>query len=161
MKMNIGLTEEIRKAVSEHLCKLLADEYFLYLKTLNFHWNITGESFIALHELLEKHYEWLKGTVDDVAERIRALGYQAPGTYREYVKNVELAHEPSKDLTALEMIAELVDTHEALIRTIRGILDEIQGQRDYATEDLLIKLLGSHEMKTWMLRSHLLSRPQS
>lgn len=162
MYINLGLGEEARKAVSEQLGHLLAREYFLYLKTLNFHWNITGQSFIGLHDLLEKHYEWLKIAVDDIAERIRTIGYKAPGSYQEYLreKTFELP-EDSGNKTANIMLVELVEAHETIIRDIRTSLIHIENLRDYASEDLLIQWLKVHEKTAWMLRSHLLYTPEA
>lgn len=157
-KINLGLGEEVRKQISHDLAALLADEYFLYLKTLNYHWNITGETFISLHELLEEQYEWLKDTVDSLAERIRSLGYIAPGSYKQFC---ESSHDTGNDgnLTAEKMLEDLVLTHEKVINKIRDALEGMEGKRDFATEDLLTGILGEHEKKTWMLRSHLQKKP--
>ena len=156
---NVGLQEPASKKISEKLCELLADEYFLYLKTLNFHWNITGESFISLHELLESHYESLKDNVDDIAERIRALGYVAPGTYKKYSSHAHIP-EGEENQSAQAMLQELVSSHEAVIKQIRLFINDIQGLMDFVTEDMLTDILGGHEKNAWMLRSHLMKRPE-
>ncbi len=157
--INLGLGAKIREEVSKYLAALLADEYFLYLKTLNYHWNITGETFISLHELLEEHYEWLKDTVDAVAERIRALGHIAPGSYRQFC-SASQKDDSAEGLTAKKMLEDLVESHEATIRNIRDALDKMSDSKDFATEDMLVKILGEHEQKNWMLRSHLMSKPE-
>lgn len=164
MYINLGLNEDTRKMVSEYLGHLLANEYFLYLETLNFHWNITGQSFIGLHTLLEQHYEWLKQAIDEIAERIRTIGYKAPGTYKDYVHQRSLGREQQDDAenkTANIMLMELVEAHEAMIRDLRQTLTRLEGLHDYATEDMLIQWLKVHEKNTWMLRSHLLYTPES
>lgn len=157
-KINLGLSEDIRKKISTELASLLADEYFLYLKTLNYHWNITGEAFFSLHGLLEEHYEWLKDTVDSIAERIRALGYIAPGSYKQFAANTH-SSESDGNLTAHAMLEDLVVSHEAVINKIRDALEGMEGSRDFATQDLLTRILGEHEQKTWMVRSNLLKKP--
>ena len=159
MNINIGLSEAIRETVSEQLGDLLTAEYSLYLKTLNFHWNITGHSFFSLHQLLEANYEWLKMTIDEIAERIRTIGYTAPGAYSD-VKKTSM-HNPTKNLTASAMLAELVTDHETLIRRIREVLNGLSGLQDYASEDMLIQWLKGHEKNTWILRSHLLHTPEA
>lgn len=158
-KINLGLGEEVRKKISTDLAALLADEYFLYLKTLNYHWNITGETFISLHELLEEQYEWLKDVVDSLAERIRSLGHIAPGTYKQFC---ETSHstDGSGNLTAHTMMEDLVTSHEKVIHKLRDTLESMQGKRDFASEDLLTGILGEHEKKCWMLRSHLQKKPE-
>lgn len=158
MSINIGLNQEICHANSDVLCSILANEYFLYQKTLSFHWNVTGESFIGLHKLLEEHYEWLKETIDSIAERIRALGFIAPGSYKKYDREASLS-EANENQTAREMLHELVFSHAEIIRQIRESISNMQGKQDYATEELLTKILQSHEKITWMLRSHLLALP--
>ena len=159
MNINIGLNEETRAKVSECLGRLLTNEYALYLKTLNFHWNITGHSFIGLHQLLEGNYEWLKLTIDEIAERIRTIGYTAPGAYHEH--RAGGLHDQTKNLTAAAMLAELVVDHEAVTRQIRSTLNDLNGLSDYSSEDMLIQWLKAHEKNTWILRSHLLHTPEA
>ncbi len=161
MHIHIGLSEVTRETISELLGQLLTSEYALYLKTLNFHWNITGHSFISLHQLFEANYEWLKLIIDEIAERIRTMGYTAPGAYRTPDKSIVTAHNHTKNLTVGAMLAELVADHEALIRKIRQVIDDISGMHDYASEDCLIQWLKGHEKNTWMLRSHLLHTPEA
>lgn len=159
MYIDIGLNEETRVTISEYLGKLLVNEYSLYLKTLDFHWNITGHSFIGLHQLLESNYEWLKLTIDEIAERIRTMGYTAPGAYRDPQANVMYGQ--TRNLTAAAMLAELVVDHEALTRQLRNTLNDVNGLHDYASEDMLIQWLKAHEKNTWILRSHLLHTPEA
>lgn len=160
LSVDIGLTQDTCQEISDMLCRILANEYFLYQKTLSFHWNITGETFISLHELLEDHYEWLKETIDILAERIRALGFIAPGSYKKYSKEATL-HEAIENLTAQQMLKELVASHTEVICQIRDTITHLADKKDYATEDILIQVLKEHEKNTWMLRSHLLEEPIS
>jgi len=157
--MDIGLNETVRKEVSEVLGRLLANEYFLYLKTLNYHWNVTGENFISLHQLLESQYEWLIETVDEIAERIRTLGFVTPATYKEFSKKELIIKETEGNQTSKEMLTDLVKSHEALIRELRNDIKKMDGTEDYGTEDMMITWLEGHEKRVWMLRSHLQQKP--
>jgi starvation-inducible DNA-binding protein len=157
--MDIGLNETVRKDVSEVLGRLLANEYFLYLKTLNYHWNVTGENFISLHQLLESQYEWLIETVDEIAERIRTLGFVTPATYKEFSKKELIIKENEGNQTSKEMLTDLVKSHEALIRELRNDIKKMDGTEDYGTEDMMIQWLEGHEKRVWMLRSHLQQKP--
>lgn len=150
----LALEEGVMKNHSEALSKVLANEYLLYLLTLNFHWNITGKNFIAIHELLEEHYESLKGTVDEVAERIRMLGFQAPASYKKYQKESIISDgENAHDFES--MIQELSDSHSKVIKLIRDTISMTDESKDFATTDLLTRILSDHEKQVWMLRSHL------
>lgn len=150
----LALEEQVMKNHSEALSKVLANEYLLYLLTLNFHWNITGKNFIAIHELLEGQYEYLKNTVDEVAERIRTLGFQAPGSYKKYQKEAIISDgENAHDFDS--MIQELSDSHSMVIKLIRDTIALTDETNDFATTDLLTRMLGDHEKQLWMLRSHL------
>ncbi len=152
MEINIGITESDRRSVAGELSKLLADSYTLYLRTHNFHWNVTGSMFQTLHVMFEQQYTELATAVDQVAERIRALGVPAPGTYREFLKLTSL-REPDGFVNSREMIKLLLEGHEAVDRTARGALSVAERARDAATVDLLVQRLQVHEKTAWMLRS--------
>jgi starvation-inducible DNA-binding protein len=156
MKNNIGLPEESREAVAKILNNLLSDEYVLYTKTRNYHWNVTGPQFNDLHKFFEAQYEALDVVVDDVAERARSLGKRSFGTLTEFAKHARLKEHPAQALNAKEMIAALLEDHEAVIRTLRADLvacDEKHG--DAGTNDFLTGLMEKHEKMAWMLRSFL------
>ena len=152
MDINIGISEKDRKAITDGLSHLLADSYTLYLKTHNFHWNVTGPMFQTLHLLFETQYTELALAVDLVAERIRALGYPAPGTYAEFAKLSSIA-EPKGVPTATAMIRELVEGQEAVTRTARSLLPLVGKVSDEPTADLLTQRMQLHEKNAWMLRS--------
>ena len=120
MSVNIGISDKDRKKIAEGLSKLLADTYTLYLKTHNFHWNVTGPMFNTLHLMFETQYTELALAVDSIAERIRALGYPAPGTYKEYARLSSIQEEDGVP-EATEMIRKLVEGQEAVVRTARSL----------------------------------------
>ncbi|SRR5690606_15214848 len=152
MQVEIGISAQDRKQLADELSKLLADSYTLYLKTHNFHWNVTGPMFQTLHIMFEEHYTELATAVDLIAERIRALGHPAPGSYAAYAK---LSSIPETDGVpdALEMVKQLVEGHEAVIRTARNVVTLAEQARDQATADLGTQRLQLHEKTAWMLRS--------
>jgi starvation-inducible DNA-binding protein len=152
MKINIGIDEEQRKAIAHGLSVLLADTYTLYLKTHNYHWNVTGPMFQTLHTLFETQYNELALAVDDIAERIRALGEFAPGSYKEYAKLTNLK-EADGIPAAEEMIKDLVKGQEAIAKTARSIVPVADGASDEVTLDLLTQRMTVHEKNAWMLRS--------
>ena len=152
MPVNIGIDEENRKQITEGLSRLLADTYTLYLKTHNFHWNVTGPMFQTLHLLFETQYTELAIAVDLIAERIRALGYPAPGTYSDFVKLSSIA-ENSGVPKATDMIRLLVEGQEAVVRTARSIFPVVEQVNDEPTADLLTQRMQIHEKNAWMLRS--------
>lgn len=151
-QINIGISDKDRKKIAAGLSRLLADTYTLYLKTHNFHWNVTGPMFNTLHLMFEEQYNELWLAVDFVAERIRTLGVVAPGTYREFAK---LSSIPEADgvPAAEEMIRQLVEGHEAVVRTARAIFPDADAASDEPTADLLTQRLQTHEKTAWMLRS--------
>ncbi|MCC7241655.1 MAG: DNA starvation/stationary phase protection protein, partial [Acidobacteria bacterium] len=134
------------------LSRVLADTYTLYLKTHNFHWNVTGPMFQALHVMFETQYDELAIAVDDVAERIRALGLPAPGTYKEFL---QLSSIKDGDGTpkALDMVRQLVEGHETVARTARQVFKVAESVSDQPTCDLLTQRMQVHEKTAWMLRS--------
>lgn len=151
-KMDIGISVEDRKAIADGLCHLLADSYTLYMKTHNFHWNVTGPMFNALHSMFMDQYTELWGALDEIAERIRALGFYAPGTYKEFILLSSIP-EPEGVPSAENMIRELVEGQEAVSRTARQILPLVDKAVDEPTNDLLTQRMNIHEKNAWMLRS--------
>lgn len=151
-KLNIGISEKDRKATVEGLSRLLADSYTLYLKTHNFHWNVTGPQFNSLHVMFENQYNELALAVDLIAERIRALGHFAPGSYREFGKLSSIP-EAEGNPNANEMIKQLVEGNETVSRTARSIFPTAEEAQDEATADLLTQRMQHHEKTAWMLRA--------
>jgi len=154
MKINIGLSDQERKESADALSRLLADTYAVYLKTQNFHWNVTGSMFRGLHLLFEGLYESLAEAVDEIAERIRVLGFRAPASFSEFSKLTSVKEEtevpPGKD-----MVAQLLDDQEAIVRYCREILSKAETANDAGTVDLLTSRIATHEKSIWMLRSML------
>lgn len=142
------------KATAEGLSRLLADSYTLYLKTHNFHWNVTGPMFTTLHTLFEQEYLELATAVDEIAERIRALGYRAPGSYKEFAR-LSSVSDAKGTPAAKDMIRELVADQEAVVRTAKAVFPAAEADGDEATADLLTQRTSVHEKNAWMLRSHL------
>ena len=151
-QINIGIADKDRKKIAEGLSRLLADTYSLYLKTHYFHWNVTGPMFNTLHLMFETQYNELWNAVDPVAERIRALGYPAPGSYSEFAKLSSIPE--SKGVPeAMDMVRELVAGHEAVTRTARSLIPDVDKAADEPTADLLTQRMDIHEKTAWMLRS--------
>jgi starvation-inducible DNA-binding protein len=156
MHPNIGLLDEQRAGVVAILNTLLADEYLLYTKTRNYHWNVVGPQFNDLHKFFEAQYNALNAIVDDVAERARALGGNALGTMAEFLKSTRLKEESGYYPEARHMIANLLADHEALIRHLRIDLETCAEQyHDVGTNDFLTGLMEQHEKMAWMLRAFL------
>ena len=151
-KIDIGIKDKDRKVIADGLSRLLADTYTLYLKTHNFHWNVTGPMFQTLHLMFEAQYNELALAVDLVAERIRALGYPAPGTYSEYAK-LSSIKETAGVPKAEKMIELLVEGQEAVVRTARTVFPLVEKVSDEPTADLLTQRMQVHEKTAWMLRS--------
>ncbi|MFA5584561.1 MAG: Dps family protein [Candidatus Caldatribacteriota bacterium] len=152
MKIDIGISEENREKIAKGLNHLLADTYTLYLMTHNFHWNVKGPMFNTLHLMFETQYNELALAVDTIAERIRALGYPAPGTYAEFAKLTTIKEVPGVPL-AKEMIAHLVDGQHAVVKTARSLFPIVEEAADEPTADLLTQRMQLHEKTAWMLRS--------
>jgi len=150
--VDIGIAERDRAKIADGLSRLLADTYTLYLKTHNFHWNVKGPMFQTLHLMFETQYNELALAVDLIAERIRALGYPAPGTYREYAK-LSSIEETQGVPEAREMIRLLVEGQEAVVRTARSIFPLVDKANDEPSADLLTQRMQVHEKTAWMLRS--------
>lgn len=152
MSMDIGIPEEDRKAVAKGLSKLLADSYTLYMKTHYFHWNVTGRMFQTLHVMFEEQYMAMWPTLDEIAERIRALGEHAPGTYSAFTELASVKE--TKDVpSAMEMVQILVKDHEAVARTARELFPLAEKGNDEVSADLATQRLTFHEKTAWMLRS--------
>jgi starvation-inducible DNA-binding protein len=152
MNIDIGIDTRHREDIAAGLSRVLADTYTLYLKTHNFHWNVTGPMFQTLHLMFEQHYTELAAAVDAVAERIRALGVAAPGTYKQF-STLSTIREEDGVPKAAEMIRLLVDGHEAVARTARSVFTTAEQANDQPTCDLLTQRMQIHEKTAWMLRS--------
>ncbi len=153
-QIDIGISETDRQAIADGLSRLLADSYTLYLKTHNYHWNVVGPMFNTLHLMFEEQYNDLALAVDQIAERIRALGAPAPGTYREFAELSSVAEDDDHP-DAEEMLRRLVDGQETVVRTARSIFPVVDEARDETTADLLTQRMQVHEKTAWMLRSML------
>jgi starvation-inducible DNA-binding protein len=151
--VDLGISAEGRKAISEGLSRLLADTYTLYLTTHNFHWNVKGPMFNSLHAMFMTQYTELWNAVDPIAERIRSLGHDAPGSYAAFSKLSSLPDAPIEPPKAMEMVRILMQGHEAVARTARELLPVAEEARDEPTSDLLVQRLTVHEQTAWMLRS--------
>ena len=152
MAVNIGIKDKDRKAIAEGLGRLLADSYTLYLKTHNYHWNVTGPMFNTLHVMFEAQYTELALAVDLIAERIRALGHPAPGSYKAFAALTVIEEETGVP-GAEEMIRQLVTGQEAVVRTARKLFPAVDKAHDEPTADLLTQRMQVHEKNAWMLRS--------
>jgi starvation-inducible DNA-binding protein len=151
-KIDIGINEKDRKAIAKGLAGLLADSYSLYLMTHNFHWNVTGPMFNTLHTMFMAQYTEQWAALDLIAERIRALGEPAPGTYKEFSKLTSI-HEVSGTPKAMDMVRHLVKAQEATAKTARKLFPLVEKANDQPTADLLTQRLDIHEKTAWMLRS--------
>lgn len=154
MKIDIGIGSKEREQIAAGLSKLLADSYTLYLKTHNYHWNVTGPMFNTLHTMFEQQYTELATAVDEIAERIRALGVIAPGSYRAYSALTSI-EEATGTESAEEMIRQLVTGQETVVRTARAAFPAADRANDEPTADLLTQRMQIHEKNAWMLRSML------
>ena len=150
--INLGMSDKQRKSIAEGVCKLLADSYMLYIKTHNFHWNVEGPMFNTLHIMFMQQYTEQWTALDDIAERIRALGEYAPGTYKEFSELTSI-NETEKVPKAEKMISDLLQGHEIVIQTARSIYPVAEEGGDEVTMDLLTQRLQIHEKTAWMLRS--------
>ena len=156
MDINIGIEEADRKEIAEGLAQLLADTYLLYVKTHGYHWNVTGPLFNTLHLMFETQYNELALAVDQIAERIRALGFPAPASYGEFSRLASLPEDSLGDWPAAEeMIRRLVKGQEAVVRTARSVFPAVERAGDQPSADLLTQRMQVHEKTAWMLRSML------
>ena len=152
MTMDIGISKKDREKIADGLSHLLADSYTLYLKTHNFHWNVTGPMFNSLHVMFETQYNELALAVDLIAERIRSLGAPAPGSYREFAALASITEDDDHP-DATEMIRRLVKGQESVARTARSVFPAVEKAHDEPTADLLTQRMQIHEKNAWMLRS--------
>jgi len=150
--IDIGIPEKLRAEIAKGVARFLADTYTLYLKTHHYHWNVTGPMFQTLHLMFELHYNELWTAVDLIAERIRSLGFPAPGTYTEFASLTSIK-EDRGPVKAENMIRSLVSGHETVIRTARSIFPLAEKAQDQVTMDLLTQRMQVHEKTAWMLRS--------
>lgn len=156
MKANIGISDANRKTVAEQLAKLLADEFVLYTKTLNAHWNIEGPDFHSVHLYFEELYEQSAEIADSVAERIRQLGHYAPGTLKDFLELTHLTEKLTGANTSSGLIKNLLEDHESIIEFIRGNVNEFaDAHKDAGTSDYITGLMEKHEKTAWMLRAHI------
>ncbi len=154
MKQDIGISYSNREAVVDILNTLLSDEFVLYAKTRNYHWNVVGPQFNDLHKFFESQYDALAAIVDDVAERARALGGKALGTMKEFLQNTRMKEHPGKYPDARDMVSELLSDHETVVRSLRVDLETCQNKyHDAGTADFLTGLMEQHEKMAWMLRA--------
>lgn len=151
--IEIGISDKARATISEGLNRVLADTFTLYLNTHNFHWNVTGPMFNSLHAMFMAQYTELWNAVDPIAERIRSLGHVAPGSYAQFGELSSVPDAPTQPPKAMEMVRILVEGHEAVARTARGLFPVVEKAGDEPTADLLTQRLTVHEQTAWMLRS--------
>jgi len=152
MKIDIGIAETDRKDIADGLSRMLADSFALYLKTHNFHWNVTGPMFNTLHVMFMDQYTELWNALDEIAERIRALGHNAPGSFGQYAALTSIKEESGVP-KAEDMIRQLVEGHETVARTARAVFPAAEKGGDESTLDMLTQRLQIHEKTAWMLRS--------
>jgi starvation-inducible DNA-binding protein len=153
LDIDIGIGKQDRAAIAAGLSRLLADTYTLYLTTHNFHWNVTGPMFNSLHDMFMTQYTELWNAVDPIAERVRALGHVAPGSYAEFGKLSSLPDAPAEPPKAMKMVRILMEGHEAVARTARSLLAIAESASDEPTTDMLVQRLAIHEQTAWMLRA--------
>jgi starvation-inducible DNA-binding protein len=151
---NTALSAEDRERLADGLARVLADTYTLYLKTHNYHWNVEGPNFKALHDLFEEQYSDLAAAVDEIAERIRALGHYAPGSYTDFAR-IAAVQEDTGRPDATTMLRRLADDQDTVANTCRQVLQTAGQADDPATDDLLTGRVQTHEKNAWMLRAHL------
>jgi len=153
MEINIGISSQDRQEIAAGLSRLLADSYTLYLKTHNYHWNVTGPMFNTLHTMFMEQYTELSLAVDEVAERIRALGFPAPGSYAAFARLTSINEASEEPANATQMLQELVADNETVVRTAREIFPLVDRANDESSADLLTGRMQRHEKVSWMLRS--------
>lgn len=156
METNIGITQKNRQAVSVELSKLLADEFVLYTKTRNAHWNVEGKDFHAMHKFFEAQYEQLDEIMDSIAERIRTIGHYAPATLKNFLDLTHLTEYSERKNESLDFIKELLADHESIIEFLRGNINPFAAKyHDLGTSDYITGVMEDHEKMAWMLRAHL------
>lgn len=156
-KISLGISDKQRKEIADILNIILAYEYLLYTKTLKYHWNVESICFGQLHLLFRENYEQLFVIIDDVAERVRSLGFYSYGTLEEFRKHSKLQENPGSYPTDMAMISDLLTDHETIIRLLRKEVDATLEKGDAGTSNFLTEILEKHEKTAWMLRAHLVS----
>ncbi len=151
-EIEIGIDPSDRRAIADGLANVLADTYAIYVKTQSFHWNVTGPMFRTLHQMFDEQYHELANALDDIAERIRAVGQIAPGSFSQFAKLTSISEETGVP-AAEEMVRQLVMGHEAVVRTARNVFTTSEEAGDQVTMDLLAERMQVHEKQAWMLRS--------
>ena len=155
MKPNIGINDADRQAVAEQLSKLLADEFVLYTKTRNAHWNVEGADFHAMHIFFESQYEQVEDLIDSVAERMRKIGHYAPATLAQLLQLTHLTEQRDRTNDSLGYLKELLEDHESIIEFLRGNINPFISQfNDAGTSDFITGLMETHEEMAWMIRAH-------
>lgn len=156
MEAKIGIEQKLLAKVAFDLSKILADEFLLYTKTRNAHWNVEGPDFHSVHKFFEEQYEFLDEAMDDVAERIRSVGHYAPATLREFLKLTKLTEQARESNTSAGFIKELLADHEAVIIQLRESINLFMNDyKDAGTSDFITGLMEKHEKMAWMLRAHI------
>lgn len=155
--VNIGVKEDQRTAVAQQLSRFLASTYTLYMKTLYYHWNVTGKEFHSLHNLFEQQYEGLHKAGDELAERIRALGHFTPGTFKSYLEMSEIKEDAKLPQNAEAMVKNLLKDNEACSQAARKVLKAAEDAEDEVTVDMMVERMSIHDEAAWMLRSHIQS----
>jgi starvation-inducible DNA-binding protein len=162
MKPTIGISDQHREAVVKILNTLLSDEYVLYTKTRNFHWNVVGPQFHDFHKFFEAQYDEIDAIIDEVAERARMLGGLSSGSLGEFLDQSRLKEQPAKTMAAKTMVSSLLSDHEAIIQNLRkDLVTSVEKHHDMGTSDFLTGLMEQHEKMAWMLRATLEQRPQT
>lgn len=156
MKANIGISQKNLSGINKLLTAMLADTIAIYMKARKFHWNVSGNSFMELHKLFEKHYEMLDEAMDEIAERISKLGFAVPGTLKEFAELTSIKETPGKNPDQKGMLTELLKDHEATIINIRKYIDACEDEfKDKGTADFLTAKIQDHETLAWTLRRYL------
>lgn len=156
MTTNIGISDTNRQAVANDLSKILADEYVLYTKTRNAHWNVEGADFYDKHKFFESQFEQLDQNIDNVAERIRSLGHYAPATLKSFLSLTHLTEESRGENNSKGFISELLNDHESIVINLRKNINRFANEfNDFGTSDFITGLMEEHEKMAWFLRSHL------
>jgi starvation-inducible DNA-binding protein len=155
LKPELGITDKERARVAKLLARDLADTFVLAAKTRKFHWNVTGDSFHELHLLFDQHYEQLEGSIDEIAEYIRQIGFKSPGTLQEYLELTQLKEHPGVNPSSKQMIQELLNDHETIIRQLRKDIEAAEDYNEAGAADFLTGLLEEHQKMAWFLRAYL------
>lgn len=154
MKNSIGIQLSKTKEIAESLSVLLADEFILYTKSRNAHWNVEGADFHSMHIFFEEQYSEIDAVIDEIAERIRQIGHYAPATLKQYLELTRLTEERTDKKDSKSFINNLLSDQESVIVFIREFVDKMEDSKDFGTEDFLVGLLEKHEKQAWMLRAH-------